>query len=117
MTQTTQTAKTHEDVSDFDSWTSSRFTPGAVVTDAGNSVLYLTGGWRSNRPVWREDACNNCMLCWIHCPDSSIMVEAREMVGIDYDHCKGCGICVAECRFDALEMQPEPDPLSVEGGI
>jgi len=26
----------------------------------------------------------------------------------DYDYCKGCGICVAECPCGAIEMQPEP---------
>ena len=39
--------------------------------------------------------------------------ENGKMTGIDYDHCKGCGICVHECRFDALKMIPES---AVEGG-
>ena len=26
---------------------------------------------------------------------------------IDYDYCKGCGICVAECPAGAIEMRPE----------
>ncbi|MDD5453095.1 MAG: 4Fe-4S binding protein, partial [Candidatus Bipolaricaulis sp.] len=29
------------------------------------------------------------------------------MTGIDYDHCKGCGLCAAICPKDALEMVPE----------
>ncbi|MDR1357911.1 MAG: 4Fe-4S binding protein [Coriobacteriales bacterium] len=115
MTQT-QASKTHTDVANFDRWTSSCFLPGAVVIDPGNSVLYATGGWRSDRPVWNEEACTNCMLCWVHCPDSSILVEDRIMTGIDYEHCKGCGICANECRFDALEMILEPDPLSEQAG-
>lgn len=110
------TQRTFADVSDFNRWTSDKFSPGAVVTDSGNSVLYHTGGWRSNRPVWNQGACTNCMLCWVHCPDSSILVKNREMTGIDYDHCKGCGICAVACRFDALEMVPEPDALTTEGG-
>ena len=112
----TQAARKHKDVSDFDSWTSKEFLPGAVVTDPGNSVLYITGGWRSDRPIWDKDVCTNCMLCWMHCPDSSILVKSQEMVGIDYDHCKGCGICVHECRAKALEMVPESDALAAEGG-
>ena len=112
----TQAKRTYTDVSDFDSWTDKEFLPGAIVAEPGNSVLYFTGGWRSDRPVWNEEACSHCLLCWMHCPDSSILVENQEMTGIDYDHCKGCGICAKECRFGALEMIPEPDSLSTEGG-
>jgi pyruvate ferredoxin oxidoreductase delta subunit len=97
------------DVSDFDSWTYDRFPLGAVCLEPGNSVKYSTGGWRSNRPIWDQDKCSNCMLCWVHCPDSSILVEDEKMIGIDYDHCKGCGVCAKECRFDALEMVLEID--------
>jgi Pyruvate/2-oxoacid:ferredoxin oxidoreductase delta subunit len=28
---------------------------------------------------------------------------------INYDYCKGCGICVAECPAGAIEMIPEPE--------
>jgi pyruvate ferredoxin oxidoreductase delta subunit len=47
------------------------------------------------------------MICWVFCPDSSILVKEEKMVGIDYDHCKGCGICAHECPTGALEMKPE----------
>ncbi|MFP3216806.1 MAG: 4Fe-4S binding protein, partial [Vulcanisaeta sp.] len=26
---------------------------------------------------------------------------------IDYDHCKGCGICAHECPVKAIKMVPE----------
>jgi Pyruvate/2-oxoacid:ferredoxin oxidoreductase delta subunit len=29
------------------------------------------------------------------------------MLGIDYDHCKGCGICAEECPKDAIHMEEE----------
>ncbi|MFP4200641.1 MAG: 4Fe-4S binding protein [Clostridia bacterium] len=50
-----------------------------------------------------------CRLCWIYCPDSAIMTnEDGEVVGIDYDHCKGCGICAVECPKDgAMTMIDE----------
>ena len=97
------------DVSDFDDWSCDRYPNGAVCPDPGNSVQYLTGGWRTDRPIWHVDECKHCLLCWMHCPDSSILVEDGKMTGIDYDHCKGCGICVRECRFGALEMVSEAD--------
>ena len=95
------------DVSGFDSWKSEEFPVGAVGLEAGNSADYITGGWRSMRPVWDAEKCKQCMLCWMHCPDSSIEVAEAKMTGIDYDHCKGCGICVEECKFDALKMISE----------
>ena len=26
---------------------------------------------------------------------------------IDYDYCRGCGLCAAECPCGAVEMEPE----------
>ena len=66
---------------------------GGVITDVGNSVEYKTGDWRSYRPVWDEKKCNNCKVCWVYCPDGSIVIKNGVMTGIDLDHCKGCGIC------------------------
>jgi pyruvate ferredoxin oxidoreductase delta subunit len=37
----------------------------------------------------------------------SIIVENEKVIGFDYDHCKGCGICVEQCKFDALELVGE----------
>ncbi len=99
-------------VDDFDAWKSEDFPVGAVCLDAGNSVEYITGGWRNQRPIWHSDDCKHCLLCWMHCPDSAIQAKDGQMAGIDYDHCKGCGVCVHECKFGCLEMVLEAD---VEG--
>lgn len=96
-------------VETFDDWKPSDFPVGFVCPDGGNSDLYQTGSWRSNRPIWDKDACKNCMLCWVYCPDSSILVDNSEMTGIDLDHCKGCGVCVSECKFGALKMITESE--------
>jgi len=69
---------------------------GAVRGD-GNSVTYITGTWRTMRPVRDVDQCTQCLICWIMCPESSITIEDGKVVGFDYDHCKGCGICVEQC--------------------
>jgi len=97
------------DVTTFDHWKVADIPAGVVCPDAGNSTLYLTGGWRSDRPVWTEENCKHCMLCWVYCPDSSIIVEDGVMTGIDYDHCKGCGVCAVECKFEALDMVSEAE--------
>lgn len=80
---------------------------GAEIIEAGNSVEFNTGDWRAMRPVWHEDKCKHCMFCWAVCPDMSIIVKAGKVIGIDYDHCKGCGVCTKQCKFDALEFVEE----------
>ena len=102
------------DVSNFDNWTPSEVPAGLVALEAGNSYQYITGGWRFMRPVWDATKCTNCMLCWVACPDSSVLVEDGVMVGIDLDHCKGCGLCVKECRFNALEFITEAEAKEAE---
>lgn len=82
-------------------------TPGAVMPDAGNAEDFKTGDWRSMRPEWNAEKCKHCLLCWVVCPDNSIMVQDGKMTAIDYDHCKGCGVCTVQCKFGALSFKPE----------
>jgi 2-oxoacid:acceptor oxidoreductase delta subunit (pyruvate/2-ketoisovalerate family) len=52
--------------------------------------------------------CNLCDNCYIFCPDVAIQRQGEDGPNvIDYDHCKGCGICVEECPRDALVMEEE----------
>jgi pyruvate ferredoxin oxidoreductase delta subunit len=76
---------------------------GGVVYEAGNSVEYITGGWRSFRPIRDMEQCTHCMICWVYCPDSAVLVKDGKVVGFDYDHCKGCGICAQECPVNVKE--------------
>ncbi len=82
---------------------------GGLILDAGNATQYRTGGWRVKRPVWNEDNCIHCLFCWVYCPDISITVEDGKMTGIDYDYCKGCGICAEVCpsKKKAIVMESE----------
>lgn len=82
---------------------------GGLILEAGNATEYETGSWRTFRPVRDEDRCIHCLICWIFCPDSSILVEDEKVVGIDLTHCKGCGICARECpsRVQAIRMMEE----------
>ena len=70
-------------------------TEGGTIAQPGNSKQFKTGDWRSMMPVWHEEKCKQCLLCYPVCPDASVTVdkETGKMVGIDYDHCKGCGVC------------------------
>jgi pyruvate ferredoxin oxidoreductase delta subunit len=78
--------------------------PGGVIDTAGNSKDYYTGGWRTFRPVRDKQACIDCMICWIYCPDSAIEVKDGKLTKINYQHCKGCGICAKVCPKKCIEM-------------
>ena len=55
--------------------------------------------------------CFSCDNCYGVCPDNAVIKIADADPGyeIDYDYCKGCGICVSECPCGAIEMVPEPE--------
>lgn len=77
---------------------------GGIIEEAGNAREYETGSWRTFRPVLDKEKCTNCLLCWIYCPDSSVIVEDEDVRGFDLVHCKGCGICSVECPVKCIEM-------------
>ncbi len=62
-----------------------------------NSFTASVADWRIEKPVFNKDYCIDCQFCWIYCPDMSIISRDKKMIGVDMDHCKGCGICVEVC--------------------
>ncbi len=76
---------------------------------ANNSFTASVADWRINKPIFNKDYCIDCQFCWVYCPDISIISRDKKMVGIDFDHCKGCGICVEVCPTNpkSLLMFPE----------
>jgi 2-oxoacid:acceptor oxidoreductase delta subunit (pyruvate/2-ketoisovalerate family) len=77
-----------------------------LTYDPGWSLENPTGMWRALRPVRDADKCNECGLCWLYCPDGC--VDGESFV-IDYAYCKGCGICAAQCKVDAIKMERESE--------
>ena len=62
-----------------------------------SSYTATVASWRIIKPVYNRDICIDCQNCWVWCPDTSIISRDKQMLGIDYDHCKGCGVCVEVC--------------------
>jgi 2-oxoacid:acceptor oxidoreductase delta subunit (pyruvate/2-ketoisovalerate family) len=80
---------------------------GAVEPDA--ALRPQTGSWRTGLvPQVELSRCVNCLLCWIHCPDSAIVLDGTTFTGFDLTVCKGCEICAEVCPVDAIEMVAEP---------
>jgi len=73
--------------------------------EAGH-LAEINAGWRTYRPVVNHDTCINCLRCYLVCPDGTIFKDNGK-IGIDYDYCKGCGVCAHECPKDAIEMVKE----------
>jgi 2-oxoacid:acceptor oxidoreductase delta subunit (pyruvate/2-ketoisovalerate family) len=76
------------------------------VLDPGNTDAYDTGSWGTFKPVHDSEKCISCLLCWVMCPDSAILVEDGKIAGYDLMHCKGCGICAEICpkKVQAITM-------------
>ena len=71
-----------------------------------------TGSWRVLRPVLNLSRCipakkksMSCFICWLYCPDG--VISRTIPPEIDYEYCKGCGICAEECPSKAIDMMEE----------
>ena len=91
-----------------------------------NSYYHHVSDWRAIKPVHNPEFCIDCQNCWVYCPDTAIIAKETtnkkgEKIGvfghIDYDHCKGCGICVEVCPTNPkslwmfTEQTPEEEAL------
>lgn len=97
-------------------WVELPFEPASTsapdVHASATSVEVRTGLWRTMRPVLDRDRCHQCTwVCGTFCPDGAISVADDGYPEIDYDHCKGCLICVAVCAPHAMGAIPERDAI------
>ena len=59
-------------------------TIGGNIYTAGNAKEFKTGDWRSTTPVFIEEKCKQCGLCFPVCPDDAIPVN-KECKREDFD--------------------------------
>lgn len=68
----------------------------------------VSAGMRTFRPVIDIQKCIKCLRCFLVCPDGAIDKSSSELE-IDYDYCKGCGICARTCKAGAISMRKEAE--------
>jgi 2-oxoacid:acceptor oxidoreductase delta subunit (pyruvate/2-ketoisovalerate family) len=77
-----------------------------------------TGAWRTGqKPAVDLAQCVDCLLCWLYCPDSAILLDGTAFAGFDYAYCKGCEICADRCPTAAITMVAEETPVSERGSL
>ncbi|MDP2956542.1 MAG: 2-oxoacid:acceptor oxidoreductase family protein [Longimicrobiales bacterium] len=96
---------------------------GGILPAAGNTVwndLSMSRtGWI---PVLNREECIHCGICDLVCPDLCLVwgdgepngKYERELMGVDYQYCKGCLRCVESCPTGALSKQVETPGLANE---
>jgi NADPH-dependent glutamate synthase beta subunit-like oxidoreductase len=53
--------------------------------------------------------CFECDNCYGVCPDNAVIkLGPGKRFEFNYDYCKGCGMCAAECPCGAINIIPEP---------
>ncbi len=76
-----------------------------------------TGLWRTVRPVLDRARCKRCAwICSTLCPDGVITVGPDGFPAIDYQHCKGCLVCMSSCPSHAIRAVPEEEAAGGPGG-
>ena len=72
-----------------------------------------TGTWRVVRPSVNTELCIYCGTCEKYCPGDVMTVTKDESSGkgkptgrveIDFNYCKGCGICANVCPKRSISM-------------
>lgn len=49
-------------------------------------------------------ACTHCDLCFLLCPDISIVKNGKDGYAVREDYCKGCSVCATSCPRNVIEI-------------
>ena len=75
------------------------------MADPTTAAQPRTGGWRTGlKPEVDLSRCVNCLICWLYCPDSAVLLDGTVFAGIDDEFCKGCELCAELCPTEAIAM-------------
>ncbi len=78
--------------------------PAGVCSKASSS--FLTGDWKTYKPIRDISKCTTCLTCVLFCPDGAIQWHPEKGdIEFNFEYCKGCGICANECPTKAITMK------------
>jgi 2-oxoacid:acceptor oxidoreductase delta subunit (pyruvate/2-ketoisovalerate family) len=82
--------------------------PAGVCSKASSS--FLTGDWKTYKPIRDTSKCTICLTCVLFCPDGAIRWHPEKGdIEFNFEYCKGCGICANECPTKAIAMKLEKE--------
>lgn len=86
---------------------------GGIIDKGGTSLSYLTGSWRTKRPITDYRKCIHCMMCVAYCPENCIKTKGSgknlKLSHMDYNYCKGCKICANVCPVKCIKIVEEAE--------
>jgi|GEM_PF-88580 len=102
-------------------WGWEEITPGAVIREQFTSRENITGLWAKEVAVIDPGNCNVCQQCGIWCPEDAIQFNpvTGKIDLIDYDYCKGCGMCDFVCPSEqnVIEMVEESQVKAAQTNV
>jgi 2-oxoacid:acceptor oxidoreductase delta subunit (pyruvate/2-ketoisovalerate family) len=88
--------------------------PELEIARRQNTFEEIVGGLTEENALFEARrclSCGNCFECdncYGVCPDNAVIKLGPALrYEVNYDFCKGCGICVSECPCGAIDMVPE----------
>jgi 2-oxoacid:acceptor oxidoreductase delta subunit (pyruvate/2-ketoisovalerate family) len=81
--------------------------PHVPVSRGTMGSIGKTGEWRILRPEISGEKCNRCGICYLYCPEGTMVFKSGMGPEVNLTYCKGCGICASECPRKAISMKPE----------
>jgi NADPH-dependent glutamate synthase beta subunit-like oxidoreductase len=69
-----------------------------------NKGLDLSNAVEEAKRCFYCGKCTRCDLCFLLCPDISIIKNGDDGYSVKTDYCKGCGICASTCPRHVIEM-------------
>jgi pyruvate ferredoxin oxidoreductase delta subunit len=67
--------------------------------------FYTNEDWKFEHPVWDNEKCIKCGVCYLFCPDGAILQNKDGYYEADIMYCKGCGVCGKQCWTGCITME------------
>jgi NADPH-dependent glutamate synthase beta subunit-like oxidoreductase/Pyruvate/2-oxoacid:ferredoxin oxidoreductase delta subunit len=105
----------HSDDLNFNYFTvKERYDRDKIPKEARMNFQEINGNLTLEKALGEAQRCFSCGMCYfcdncyLLCPDGSVLKQDEGPLNmIDYEYCKGCGICENECPVGVIDMEKE----------